>query len=826
MRFLLRARWVCLTIVAALTASNLPAAQPRFTQISPRGVQRGTEADLVLTGTNLEDAEELLLADRGLEVVSFAHPEDEKLKGKQVRVRVKIAPDCPLGSQRLWIRARSGLSDIQNLYVGALPIAAEKEPNTDFATPQPIEKNVTIEGRVDREDVDYFVLDAKQGERLTAEVFGMRLGATGPGTYFDPYVAILDENRKELAASDDTVLVHNDAVASIIVPQDGKYYVQIRDAAYFGDGRSYYLLSVGNFPRPQATIPSGGKPGEKLTVTFVGDVKGPITREVTLPAEPSESYALEVQDEFGFAPSSMPFRVTDLPNVLEQEPNNDHKTATAGEAPVAYNGVIGEAGDIDYFKFTGKKDQRLGVRVIARDNRTPLDAFIHIYNAANGQRLAGNDDTAGKQDSYVDFKVPADGEYAVAIHDQLRRGGEIFAYRIEVSPISPSVDAQPIDIARYVQPKIEIPQGSGSGVVVTVRRGEFGGPVEFLSDALPPGVRVECPENWRGGGQMPIVFYADADAPLSGKFSPVTVRPVDQNIKVSGLVSQDILMIRGRNQDRVWQERFPHLPIVVTQKLPFRVWIEQPAVPVVRGGPLNLIVKCEKDEGWDEDIQVLLLQNPSGISSSTSAKIPKGQTEGVIPINAAGNAAVQEAMIAVRCIAKVGNGNVECCTAAVPLRVAEQYLQLEFAQGAVQQGQELAYSVKVNKRQDFEGEAELQLLGLPANATAEPQKVTKDTTEVTFTIKAAANTPPGMSKNLFCQAQVPEAGTHITHNLGTGVLRVDPPPPPKKDAPPTPAPAPVVAQEKPAKPLSRLEQLRQQAKEKEEAAKSGGSGGE
>ncbi|MFG0334399.1 MAG: hypothetical protein ACF8TS_13630, partial [Maioricimonas sp. JB049] len=64
-------------LLLALAAVPASAAAPRFTNILPHGGQRGTEVDITLYGTNLEDAEEVLVYDRGLEVVSFAHPEDE-----------------------------------------------------------------------------------------------------------------------------------------------------------------------------------------------------------------------------------------------------------------------------------------------------------------------------------------------------------------------------------------------------------------------------------------------------------------------------------------------------------------------------------------------------------------------------------------------------------------------------------------------------------------------------------------------------------------------------------------------------------------------------
>ncbi len=54
--------------------------------------------------------------------------------------------------------------------------------------------NVTVNGIADNEDVDYYVVQAKKGERISAEVEGLRLGITE----FDPCVAILNAKRFEL----------------------------------------------------------------------------------------------------------------------------------------------------------------------------------------------------------------------------------------------------------------------------------------------------------------------------------------------------------------------------------------------------------------------------------------------------------------------------------------------------------------------------------------------------------------------------------------------------------------------------------------------------
>lgn len=809
---------LCLTAVAS-------AAAPQLNNMLPHGVQRGTEVDLVLQGANLQDALELLIYDPGLSVVSFEVPADAN--GASVKVRVKATGDAPIGSFRCRVRTATGLSNLQNLYVGPLPMVEEVEPNSEFATPQSITNNYCVHGRVDGEDVDYYIVDCKKGERLTAEAYGIRLGFSSWGNFFDPYVAILNSARFELATSDDAALAWNDGVASCVIPEDGKYIVQIRDASYLGDGKAYYLLNIGTNPRPSGIVPSGGKPGETVKVKFLGDVAGDFEQDVVVPADAPEDWSINVTDATGTAASPMRFRVSPLTNVNEAENNDTTAALVAVEAPVAFNGVLEKPGDQDYFKFSAKQGQTFEVELYGRRLRSSIDAVLYVCNK-DGGGIASNDDSRGP-DSYIRWQCPADGEYSILVHDHLRGGGPSYTYRVEMQPVVAKTFAGTVEFQRYVSPQLVVPQGGGVGVQVNVTRQDFGGPASFKSDDLPAGVSIECPATWRGGAVMPVVLYAAADAPLAGKFSKISTfldDPAQPTLKVEGLFKQSILMVLGQNQQVVWSEEQNRLPVVVTQAAPFKVTIEPPKVPIVRGGSYNLKVVAERVGDYKGAIQVLFVQNPPGVSSSGSVSIPEGQNEALISVNVNGDAPVGEWPIAIRCIATVGNGLIETCTPFVPIRIEEQYMTLEFSAAAMEQGQELPMFVKMTKRKDFEGEAIATLYGLPANTTAEPIKVTKDTAEFSFTIKAAANAPAGNNQNLFAQIMVPENGDMIVHNLGTGRLRIDTPPPPKPSDPPPmttpepmPAPMPVAEVVAPPKPLSRLEQLRLLQKEKTQPAK-------
>src|SRR5262249_31169038 len=140
----------CLGLMVLL-AAPARASSPALANIMPRGGQRGTEAVLLLNGARLGDAKEILLYYPGLTVTKL-----EAVNDNQLKATVKIAADCRLGEHALRVRTASGISELQTFYVGALPTVQEKEPNSEFTTPQKISLNVTVLGVIDNEDVDYF----------------------------------------------------------------------------------------------------------------------------------------------------------------------------------------------------------------------------------------------------------------------------------------------------------------------------------------------------------------------------------------------------------------------------------------------------------------------------------------------------------------------------------------------------------------------------------------------------------------------------------------------------------------------------------------------
>ena len=126
------------------------------------------------------DAQEVMCYSPGIQFTKL------EAKDNAVTATAKIAPDCRLGEHAFRLRCGSGVSELKTVWVGAMPVVAEKEPNNEFANPQTIPLNCTVQGTITSEDVDYFAVEAKKGQRISVEIEGVRVLAQFVGLFRTP----------------------------------------------------------------------------------------------------------------------------------------------------------------------------------------------------------------------------------------------------------------------------------------------------------------------------------------------------------------------------------------------------------------------------------------------------------------------------------------------------------------------------------------------------------------------------------------------------------------------------------------------------------------
>jgi len=114
----------------------------------------------------------------------------------------------------------------------------------------------------------------------------------------------------------------------------------------------------------------------------------------------------------------------------EQEPNPGFRKANPVALPQTVRGVIGEASDVDVFRFRGNAGQRISIITKSTRYGSSLDPILNLYDA-KGHVLATSDDTTGL-DARITAVLPRDESYFFAINDAHDRGGATYGYVVEI----------------------------------------------------------------------------------------------------------------------------------------------------------------------------------------------------------------------------------------------------------------------------------------------------------------------------------------------------------------------------------------------------------
>ena len=801
-----------IALAALVVSGNVAsAASPDLQNTLPRGGQRGSEVQVTFLGKFLEDAAEVMFHYPGIRAKDLTYDADGK--SKKVVATFVIAPDCRLGEHHVRLRCKSGVSYARTFWVSQFPNVDEVEPNDDFANPQKIEKNVTIEAEAKAEETDYYQITAKKGERISVEIEGLRINNITNDIAIDPYVSILNKDKFELASADGSALLKQESILSIEAPEDGEYIVEVRDSAYQGRGR--YRAHIGTFPRPTVIFPAGAKAGSETEFTLIGDVKGSFKQKVKVPDE-VENGLLGVFGANGgqLPPSPNEVRVSPFDNAMEVEPNNVYTEASPTPGlPIAMNGILETEGDEDYFKFTAKKGEAFSIQVFADSIGTPVDPLLSVYDAKM-KGLGSNDDTGGTKDAKFDFKAPEDGEYYVRVRDMLLRGGPDYVYRIETIKSTPNIEVTMPEMLRrnfQYRKQFDVPQGGYYAMTVTTARKGVSGELKFELPKLPQGVSLVGGIIPKSISQAPILLKAEANAPLAGEMVDLLVKTTDPKTPVSGEFVQAFDFVRGPQNGVEYYTRYHSaLPVSVVEALPFSITIDQPKVPLVRDGTMKLKVRAQRKDGYDKNIIVRFLWKPPGITCPATMTFKGTETELEYELNANASAELGTWDIGVLAESDAGKGLMMTASPYTKLTVEEPYVSMKLTLATAKQTENIDLLADFEALREFDGQADVQIFGLPAHATTGVLKATKATESLAFPVVVSEKTPVGQHKNLFCTVTVMKDGEPIVHRVGTGgSIRVDPKP---KEAPAKPAEPKVVAKNEPKpKPLSRLEQLRLEA---------------
>lgn len=789
--------WLLTGFIAWIASTPFTCeAAPSVERAFPGIGQRGTEFEFDLFGSGLGDAEEVMLYSPGVSFVSAKAASDNELK-----VRLKAADDCPLGSHAFRLRSRSGMSELLTFRITSLPVVVAAEPNESTAEAQPVPLNSTVAGIVDAGDADYFKMTLKKGERLSAEVEAIRVGAS----MFDAVLKIYGPDGSLLADVDDTSLFRQDPFVTLIAPSDGEYVIRVHETSSEGDERYRYALHVGTFPRPSLVYPAGGPAGQTVDVRFSGDAGGPFDQTLTLPLGGSDnSGVIAVRDGVESATAN-PFRISPFANVLEAEPNDrvEELKDSPADLPLAFNGILEQSGDIDVFRFRAPAGKLYQFESFAFRVGSGADTVLSIIDS-RGDVVVSNDDD-GSHDSRLIFEAPEAGEFALVVTDKRGGGGQDFIYRVEAEELAPSLTAFLSRPNRLSQDRqtISIPRGNRVVAFLAVQRRvpaltpEMDLNVRLSASGLPSGTLMSEAEIPADRFWTPVVLEASADAPLGGSLTDI--RPsVTSGQPIEGRFQQTVDLVAASADALFQAATVDRLAVSVVDEAAFSITLSDPKTALAQDGTLGLEIQVERKADFDSAVDVTLPFLPPWVDGPAKVTIPADATSAFYPLHAFPKVAVRNWPIVAEADPAGGSardGAMNPQAELTPRRarrrreiaavaVSSQLKQLRIEPSPVvgsigrvvaEQGITIPVICTLDARGALPAEMMATLEGLPNRVQVSPVPVKGDAKQVEFQVAFDPTCPVGEFPDLVVRLSGEVEGQPVSYCVGRdGILQIEP----------------------------------------------------
>jgi hypothetical protein len=510
----LRTLYLCASLVLLGHARGVELPAIRLDTIFPPGGKAGSEVEVGITGSDLDEANAL----------HFSHPGISG-EAKEKRFVVKVAPEVPPGIYDVRVSGLLGVSNPRAFAIGSLPEASNIKPGNkpEAAVEFPVDS--VFSGISTAAAADYFKFTAKQGQRLFIECATAEIDSR-----MRPVLAVLDASGRELEIS------HRSDLLDFTVPAEGTYLLRLNDLTFAGGPTYSYRLSITTAPHIDFIFPPSGQPGAKGRFTIFGrslpegapanfpgtdgkalekldvEIDVPASKEIC--ADGLLKPAATVVDGFSYRLKgprgiSNPVFISfaSAPVVVEQEPNNQAAQAQKIAPPCEIAGRFDQPGDVDGFHFDAKKGEVWSIEVVSNRLGLPTNPLVVVKrDTADLHEAYGTETPAAERrfstasnDPACRLEVKEDGPYRVIVRDLFggTRRDPRNVYRLSIRKESPdfrlAAVVEPLPEKsddRSVAPRAALIRGGGTIAikVVAFRRDGFAGDIELAAEGLPAGV--------------------------------------------------------------------------------------------------------------------------------------------------------------------------------------------------------------------------------------------------------------------------------------------------------------------------------------------------
>ena len=495
-----KAKQLLLSLLASLFLHQaVHAEQPKVEYLYPAGAEQGTTVTLTIGGKL--DPWPLRFWSSCPDLV----PEAGEKKGV---VTIQVPAKVPLGRHLIRGYNAEGASKPRTFIVGHIGEIIEKESNDHFRAAQKIDKTpITINGQLSKSgDTDSYAIELKKGQWLIAKV-----ESYGIGSPLDSSLHLRDANGYRLGEALDSQNL--DPLLAYQAKQDGVHVLQISgfahpprfDVRLYGTGAAVYRLSVYTGPYVRYAMPlaihrntaaSVRLHGWNLNAEDAPPLSSDVDASALAPGCESHSFPLTQAENL------LEIMVRDTPQIVEVEPNNKREEAQVVTIPAGISGHIGKKNDRDTFSIDAKKGRKIRFDLRSWSLGFDLDPVLTIYDA-EGKNLSSGDDVGKDLDPKLTWRCPADGTYTLEVRDRYGKGGQDFAYHLEM------VDAAPGIKAAAESDNVRLDHGTTTSLKVTVSRID-GDRTPLIATAvdLPDGVISTSASVPEKGGDVTLTLSA------------------------------------------------------------------------------------------------------------------------------------------------------------------------------------------------------------------------------------------------------------------------------------------------------------------------------
>jgi hypothetical protein len=339
---------------------------------------------------------------------------------------------------------------------------------------------LTVSGQIRHiEEVDRYRFQSPRSGPVTISTLARRLKSP-----LNAVLEVRDETGHLIAGGADTAGM--DTAFTFFAAAKTPYTLSLYDLDFRGNRSFVYQVSIVPGPRVVAMIPAAVQRGQTHEVEFVGyGLTGDGSQldsqrqKITAPSDRSLSdFVFEFPTRSGQTVS------TQVPLAEMAQDSELSRSGFELSVPVAVTGVLQEQYGEDRYVLSGTQGDVWAIDVDAQRIGSRLDVSLAVFDAA-GKELKRSDDLPGTTDSGLEFPVPSDGKYSIAVADTSGHSGSREAvYRLRIRKATPEFTGTTPEF-------LNTPIGKKTKLALRIARtGSCDAAIRLAVRGLPDGVTV------------------------------------------------------------------------------------------------------------------------------------------------------------------------------------------------------------------------------------------------------------------------------------------------------------------------------------------------